>query len=296
MRERLGAVAARAKAGAPRSGDDSKSADRGALDIDLLSIEQEFEQEERMDNGSTNGLYLVAGSKGGVGKSMVTMAVIDLIREQDKPVFLVECDNSNPDVWKAHQDEVACELVNLDEADGWIRLLNICDTNRDKVVVVNTAARNNTAVSRFGSTLNDSLDELNRDLVALWVINRQRDTLELLREFTSAIPRATLHIVRNGYFGDERKFELYNASPVRTEVERRGGKSLTLPDLADRVADDLYSKHLSVAKASRVLPLGDRAELSRWKNEVKKQFDGILATAKRPEDARAPSRSLAASR
>jgi hypothetical protein len=240
-----------------------------------MSMEQAF-QEVGMEQAKGNGLYLVAGSKGGVGKSMVTMALVDLLREQGKNVFLVECDNSNPDVWKAHKDELRSELVNLDEAEGWIRLLNICDSNRDHVVVVNTAARNNAAVTRFGSTLNNSLDELGRELVTFWVINRQRDSLELLREFMNAIPRSLLHVVRNGYFGEERKFELYNASTTREQIEKKGGKSITFADLADRVADDLYSKHLSIGTANRTLPLGNRAELSRWRNEVKKGFAGVL--------------------
>jgi hypothetical protein len=245
----------------------------GGKTVSGISIEQAFEDVTMVDS---NGLYLVAGSKGGVGKSMVTMALVDLLREQGKNVFLVECDNSNPDVWKAHKDEIRCELVNLDEAEGWIRLLNICDTNREHVVVVNTAARNNAAVTRFGSTLNNSLDELGRELITFWVINRQRDSLELLREFMSAIPRSVLHVVRNGYFGDERKFELYNSSSARDQIEKKGGKSLTFAELADRVADDLYSKHLSVGTAARTLPLGNRAELSRWRNEVKKGFAAVL--------------------
>lgn len=240
-----------------------------------MSMEQAF-QEVGTEHAKGNGLYLVAGSKGGVGKSMVTMALVDLLREQGKNVFLVECDNSNPDVWKAHKDELRSELVNLDEAEGWIRLLNICDSNRDHVVVVNTAARNNAAVTRFGSTLNNSLDELGRELVTFWVINRQRDSLELLREFMNAIPRSLLHVVRNGYFGEERKFELYNASTTREQIEKKGGKSITFADLADRVADDLYSKHLSIGTANRTLPLGNRAELSRWRNEVKKGFASVL--------------------
>jgi CobQ/CobB/MinD/ParA nucleotide binding domain len=247
----------------------------GGKNVTATSMEQAF-QDAKMEDSASNGLYLVAGSKGGVGKSMVTMALVDLLREQGKNVFLVECDNSNPDVWKAHKDELRCELVNLDEAEGWIRLLNICDSNRDHVVVVNTAARNNAAVTRFGSTLNNSLDELGRELVTFWVINRQRDSLELLREFTSAIPRSVLHVVRNGYFGEERKFELYNSSSAREQIEKKGGKSITFADLADRVADDLYSKHLSIGAATRTLPLGNRAELSRWRNEVKKGFGSLL--------------------
>jgi hypothetical protein len=30
-----------------------------------------------------------------------------------------------------------------------------------------------------------------------------------LREFIDAVPKAAVHAVRNAYFGEERKFELY---------------------------------------------------------------------------------------
>ena len=59
-------------------------------------------------------------------------------------------------------------------------------------------------------------------------------------------------------------------------MEDRGGKSVTLPDLADRVSDDLYSKRMSIAKASKELPIGNRAELLRWRGEVKKVLEGVL--------------------
>ena len=157
-------------------------------------------------------IYWVGGSKGGVGKSMMTVATLDYVLERGDKALLVECDTSNPDVWKAYKDQVPAELIDLDEADGWIHLVNTCDSHRDTVVIVNTAARNNVAVRQYGQTLDSSLEELGTKLVALWVINRQRDSLELLREFTDAVPKADVHVVRNGYFGDERKFELYNGS------------------------------------------------------------------------------------
>src|SRR5260221_10785210 len=72
---------------------------------------------------------------------------------------------------------------------------------------------------------------------------------------------------RNLYFGDESKFELYAASKaLRPRVESAGGKSLNFPDLADRVADDLYKDRLTIASAVEKLPLGNRAELRRWKS------------------------------
>jgi hypothetical protein len=222
-------------------------------------------------------IYLIGGSKGGVGKSLVTMALVDQLLEEGESVLLVESDTSNPDVWKAYKDAVDAHLLNLDEADGWIELVNLCDSAPNSIAVVNTAARNNRGVSAYGQTLNSTLGDLKRKLVTLWVINRQRDSLELLKEYMTAIPNAAVHVVRNGYFGEEKKFELYNGSNVRKAVEDNGGKSVTFPDLADRVSDDIYSKRLSIARAQKELPLGNRAELSRWKREVAKVLSEVTA-------------------
>lgn len=221
-------------------------------------------------------IYLIGGSKGGVGKSLVTMATVDYLENKGESVFLIESDTSNSDVWKAYKDSTETEVLNLDEADGWIHLVNLCDSNPDSVIVVNTAARNNKGVSTYGETLNSTLTELKRKLVTLWVINRQRDSLELLKEYMDAIPNAAVHVVRNGHFGEEKKFELYNGSKLRVTVEERGGQSVTFPDLADRVSDDIYSKRMSIALALKDLPIGNRAELTRWRNDVKKVLEGVV--------------------
>ncbi|AME28764.1 hypothetical protein [Burkholderia sp. PAMC 26561] len=224
-------------------------------------------------------IYLIGGSKGGVGKSIVTMATIDYLQTLGEAVLLIESDTSNPDVYKAYQDSTRAELLNLDEADGWIQLVNLCDAEPESVVVVNTAARNNQGVSAYGETLNSTLAELKRRLVTLWVINRQRDSLELLKQYRDAFPpsaNTAVHVVRNGYFGDEGKFELYNGSKVRESIEEQGGRSVTFPDLADRVSNDLYSKRMSIAVAAKELPIGNRAELNRWRSEVKKSLQGIV--------------------
>lgn len=221
-------------------------------------------------------IYWIGGGKGGVGKSMVSMALVDYLVLQGAPLYLVDSDTSNPDVYKSYREAVPCELLDLDKVDGWIHLVNLCDTHGDKVVVVNTAARSNSAVTKFGSTLSTSLEELGRSLVALWAINRQRDSLELLKEFMDALADCRVHVLRNMYFGDETKFELYAGSKLRPRVESVGGKSLSFPDLADRVADDLYKDRLTIAAAATKLPLGNRAELRRWRAAVSRVMAEVV--------------------
>ena len=222
-------------------------------------------------------IYWVGGGKGGVGKSMVSMALLDYLLAKGVPALLVESDTSNPDVYKAYRAALPSELVDLDHVDGWIQVVNTCDANRDKAVVVNTPARSATGVAKFGSTLGSSLPELGRVLIGLWAINRHRDGVELLKDFLDAMPECRAHVLRNLYFGDESKFELYATSKaVRPRIESGGGKALNFPDLADRVADDLYKDRLTIAAAVENLPLGNRAELRRWRAAVGKMLAEIV--------------------
>ncbi|HDR9501216.1 protein mobD [Burkholderia pyrrocinia] len=223
----------------------------------------------------TYPIYLVGGSKGGVGKSFVSLALADHLQRNDVPVVLVETDTSNPDVMKAVLDEVPCIAYSLDEAEGWIGLVNFSDEHRNAAVVVNTAARSQTGVARFGATLASTLGELRRKLVVLWVINRQRDSLELLRAFSPTFPDATIHVVRNGYFGAPEKFALYQASQLRKTIEARG-HTLDFPDLADRVADELRSQRMSIRVASETMHIGERAELLRWRSLCDTMFSTMI--------------------
>jgi MinD-like ATPase involved in chromosome partitioning or flagellar assembly len=229
------------------------------------------------ETSSAQRIYWVGGSKGGVGKSMMTMATLDYLIERGDRVALIETDTSNHDVWNAYHEQVPSGLFDLDHADGWIDFVNTCATQRERTVVVNTAARNNIAVRQHAETLNRSLDELGAKLLTLWVINRQRDGLELLEEFIEAVPKADVHVVRNGHFGDEHMFELYNQSKIKAAIEKRGGRSLTLPDLADRVADDLYSQRIAINAAAKSLPIGNRAELGRWRSQVGRVLAEVMA-------------------
>lgn len=222
-------------------------------------------------------IVFVSGSKGGVGKSITSMAVLDYLLTDHRYLRLVEGDTTNPDVWKSYHRDAEGEVVDLDSVEGWIHLVNVAEANPFKIIVVNTPARNNDAVSAHGRLLLDSLPELGRQLITLWVINRQRDSLELLEDYMQATqnPLGVVHVVRNGYFGDERKFELFEQSPLRETIAEQNGQALYLPDLADRVTDELYSRRITLEEAAQQLKLGDRAELQRWREGAKQIFSGI---------------------
>jgi hypothetical protein len=222
--------------------------------------------------GMNQPIILVSGSKGGVGKSLTTMALLDYFAVNHKYMKLIDADTNNPDVFRCYGGTTEGEVVDLDDVDGWIRLVNVCDASPFKTIVVNTPAQSNAAVHKHAPILLDSLRELARPLITLWVINRQRDSLELLKDYMEHMNGGIVHVVRNGYFGEEKKFELYQNSALRDTVGGQGGKDLFLPDLADRVTDDLYGKRTTISEAAQQFKLGDRAELQRWRAAVAAMF------------------------
>ncbi len=218
-----------------------------------------------------NAIHWVGGSKGGVGKSAVSMALLDYLGEKDP--LLVETDTANPDVAKAYRETVKTEMVDLDGTDGWIRLIDLC-TAHDGPVVINSAAR--TDVEENGVMLDEAIVELGRDLIALWVINTQRDSIELLKEFRQGVAAARIHVVRNLYFGPIHKFDDYDRSEIRKEIEAAGGLTLNFPALADRVAKELYSERIPIDRAAGELTLGNRIELGRWRRLTHGMFDSVI--------------------
>ncbi len=231
-------------------------------------------------------IIYIGGSKGGVGKSKMSFALIEYLLRNGKKVLLIETDNANPDVYKAHQKysdaSLTCKMLNLDKADGWIHLVNEADAHPEHTLVINSAARSNRGVSSYGATLGNSLSELSRKFIALWVINRQRDSVELLHVFMDVFPNIPIHVCRNLYFGKHDKFEMYNISKIREALEAKY-PSLDFPDLADRVADTLYSGRVPIIEALANLPIGSRAELRRWQQRYTEMFDVIFKESKEQE-------------
>lgn len=224
-----------------------------------------------------NKIIFVSGSKGGVGKSAVCGSAVDYLVEHstDSPPLLVESDTSNPDIFKAYSGVVQAESLDLSEKDGWIQLLNFTHATAGPVIV-NTRAADIDGVKQFGSLLMTALPELKRDLVTLWVINRQRDSLELLKQYREHINVGSVHVVRNLHWGKAEQFDLFNSSKIKGEVEAAGGKVVDFPDLADRVADLMSNKRMPISLAASELDFGERIELTRWRKEAHSALKPVL--------------------
>jgi hypothetical protein len=174
-------------------------------------------------------IVIVSGSKGGVGKSLTTMALLDYFSTNHRYTKLIDADTINPDVLRCYGKSSEGEGIDLDDVEGWIRLVNICDAAPFKTVVINTPAQSNAAVAKHVPILLDSLRELARPMITLWVINRQRDSLELLKDYMDHTVGRTVHVVCNGYFGEQQKFELYKDARSARRSSRWAARACSCP-------------------------------------------------------------------
>ena len=155
-----------------------------------------------------------------------------------------------------------------------MELVNLLDTHKDSIAVINFGARSNSGVTQYGETLMGLLESLKRELVTFWVINTDRDGLELLKDYLAVVGSTLVHVVKNTYFGNDERFDLYNGSKLRQQVEAGGGKSLIFPKLLPMVSRVLYNNRqtIEVAIADPSVPLGNRGVLIAWRKKCKEVF------------------------
>ena len=193
------------------------------------------------------------------------MAVLDTLRAAGLNTVYVETDNSNPDVYKAVSGQMTSEICNLDAEAGYIRLGDIIEAHRESCIVVNTAARATDALIEHSGILTDVSKELGRDLIMLWPINRQRDSLELLRKFldhAQSQSYAAVFAVLNTYFGAADKFTRYLSSKIKDRVTG----TVVFPELNDMVSDKLTDNRLAIWNADEQLTIAARSVLRRFRD------------------------------
>lgn len=227
----------------------------------------------KMATKNGNKVIIVGGGKGGVGKSMVTMGIVDALLENGEQVVLVEADDSNPDTHKALNKLVTSAICNIDHEEGYIALGNIIEANKTAYVVVNSPARATKSIIKHGGILADVVAEQQRELVMLWPINRQRDSIELLKSFLDgAAGYSATYVLKNTYFGAAEKFSRFDAS---TQKNRVAG-TIDYPELNDLLADKINDNRLAFSNASEGLTIAERSVLTRFRNAAHKAFEVVL--------------------
>jgi hypothetical protein len=226
-------------------------------------------------------LIYVGGSKGGTGKSMVCMALVDYVRKScpDDEILLFETDSSNPDVGRLYQKTkgvITKGLILNEDDSGWMKMVDTIAETSVRHVIINSMAASNLGIQSHGALLDQNVlsGRLDVKFNVFWVVNRNKDAILLLRNFLQWIKSAAVYPVLNLYFGKEDEFYFYRASQdIHETILERGGRSIVFPNLNDMIADRLYTDEINLEDLPSHLKLGMRTGLERWLALVKHSFD-----------------------
>lgn len=226
-------------------------------------------------------VIFIGGSKGGVGKSLMAMIILNyFISKEEKPI-LIETDTDNPDVLKAYSTKTEdnefvgknCDILtcNMDTDAGWEKLLDVINENPDRIIVINSGARNSMALANYGEVLNEL-----PNFKTIWLINTKADSMNLLTKYMRIVHKP-ICVIKNGFFGGDGDFKEFEGS----KAANAGLKSVYLPKATEAVTNAIYTQRKAIDELlnSNVLTFGQRMLARSWVNKIAKIAEESLENA-----------------
>ena len=236
--------------------------------------------------------YLVDGDKGGVGKTMTARVLTDaliqgeLIGLQNSRVIALDADRTNPDFagdggYKKGGSIIMNGLIDLSLPKYWAELANAMEKyvkageagEEIRLVISLPATVGKDVFFAKDGTAGEVMDYLNA--VPVWVMGRTKDSVTQLQNRYEAMPKQFEHgmVVLNLFFGTRDRFQVWDASSIRSETVGSGDWIETeLPELSDLVAARLGRTPYHVAMDSSrgeggsQLGMGDILSIRSFRN------------------------------
>jgi hypothetical protein len=231
-------------------------------------------------NNMKDTIFYIGGGKGGVGKSMVSLTLVQFLIDrysEEKMIHLIETDESNPDVGRVYMGKIPMTTVILDENEkGWIVMARLIEQSRDTLFVINSAARSNMGIRKNGRNFATILEsgKVPYNFATFWPLNRQRDSVILLEDFLGFITCGSVYPIRNKYFGDAEEFTLFDRCLEESRLlKSRITKTLDFPALADVIADDFYTCGKTIPETVDSLGAFAGQSFTSWRNQVYEMFE-----------------------
>lgn len=233
---------------------------------------------------------VIHGDKGGVGKSMVAMAMADHLMASGVKVAIVEADTRNPDVARMYGNNLPVAHTNVRSENGWMDVMDFVMKNPSHTIIMNTPAgvgeHMKGDLESFASFLLSQ--DVPVEMELWWVMNIQHDSVNLLADAFNAYGKffARLRVVCNLHYaaGDNSvhgPFVLWHESPLKAQIERKQGLTIFFPGLHIRVVSKIldprkimpFSDAVDLVVGESVgLEHSERWKLQQWLSDCKRAF------------------------
>jgi len=232
----------------------------------------------------SNKFIAVDGGKGGVGKSTLSILISDYLMRNGEDLAVVDADKTNPDVARlfnnAEAENVTAILAGLQSAQGFVELYDVMEKEIDgHDIVLSLPATLD--MRPYVADIAEVCKEMDLEIVHVFVINRQWDSINLLKEsmengLASIADRKV--VVRNGFFGDHDDFSRWDSSKTRSAFLESGGEEIHIPGILDITMDavlELNKPFSEAAVRGAGLSIGIGVQTKNWLKGVDERLASL---------------------
>lgn len=227
-------------------------------------------------------VWLVAGNKGGCGKSVMAKCLVEWLRNSAHPVTVVDGDTRTPDVAAVFSDVLPTHRFDLHDVNGWPSFSDfLCTADEDGVVVSGHVVTNlpdgiNDRAMLFFERFIRLVQAYGYTVRVLFVMNPLPDGLHFFGRLIQSFPSVTP--VKNLNFGKVREFEHFD----NAYGPEHGERALLLPPMNPRIMQVVRESNLSFSDF--VAQQGDEESnfvyakivVSEWRDNMIDALDDAL--------------------
>lgn len=228
----------------------------------------------------TTTINFVVCSKGGDGKTTLTLALYMIFLQAGFSLVLIDADGNNPTLAPWLGDEVPVEVATFSDDLAQVTKIDIIFqqflTTPDSFTLVDVGANciEPLLVSFRDAGLEELCQDKNYQVNIFWPIANQVSLPAALSFFDAIPPNARKFLLRNEGLGQPFDFEELDMPEVQAQLTQRGVIQLTIPALAPKVLDHARTNKASFMRVSNDTKLSalNRSRVFRFIEALKKQI------------------------
>ena len=231
--------------------------------------------QEKPASSPLKPVFVAFNPKGGVGKSTTLETLIYSCYRQAIIPLLVDADEANPDIKKAHGGVGECMTVPASRENGYVTIANVLDEERDRVIMISGPAGSIEVFRDSAAVVDIVAGRIGRPLIVIWPIDLDYDSHAHLPDAIDAFPNSDFVVVRNGHFGRPEDFQSFNGSNIGKMLIAKG-KVVDLPVVPASVMRSFKTERMSFYRIQSEAPFAVQAALELFRARAFSSFKSLI--------------------
>ena len=240
------------------------------------------------ENQSTRDrrIIWVTGGKGGVGKSTFARGLMDTSVNAGATVAAFDGDPDNAQLFRYYQNVGGGVLRMALEGSAVEPLLDAMEAQKADVILVDVAAGGSRTLMQLDDEVRLLFNaaDMGYQVTIVSVLSRIKDSVNLLKATMNMTEGKAVQLVavKNLYFGEAKRFRLFDDSKTKQRLLDAGGVVLEMPEMSDDTYEVLDQQNLPFRLAQATeggLSLMERSRVFRWLEDFEQmvsEADGVL--------------------